>query len=168
MTQSWKNWSWKLGLGIAVATSAICSCGYYAMAENTKTPFPLISWTLGRPKVQINPPVPWGANKLRFKSIRSDAPANNSSSGKIYIYIQDYNVTSDPYPINPGQEVQLGMDICFNNTLTVELDYQINQEEPQIVGHKPVSSSSSSPLVFDGISNGAPYTLNYEVVPGGC
>jgi hypothetical protein len=168
MTQSWKNWSWKLGLGIAVAMSAISSCGYYAMAENTKRPFPLISWTLGRPKFEPVPPTRQGANILRFKSIRSDAPANNSSSGKIYIYIQDYNVTSDPYPINPGKEVSLGMDICFNDTLTVELDHQVNQEEPQIVGYKPVSSYSSLPLVFDGISNGAPYTLKYEIVRGGC
>ena len=167
MTQSWKRWSWKLGLGIAVATSVISSCGYYAMAGNTKKPF-LLSWTLGKFLFQPVSPNPntGRTNKLRFKSIRSNA--NYPSSGKIYIYIQESDVTSDPYPISSGKEVSLDMDICFNNTVTVEVHHQVNQEYPEIVGQKPVLNFSSSTLVFDGISKGAPYTLNYEVVPEGC
>lgn len=146
MTQSWKNWRWKLGLGIAVATSAIAS-GYYALA------------------VQIQVPM---ENRLRLISITSDASANNPSPGKIYVNIQEKKQTSGPYPINPGQEVPLGIDVCFQNTLTVKLFDQVNEEKPQFIDQKPVSIISVPPLVFEGKGNGVRYTLNYQIVPFGC
>lgn len=162
MTQSWKHWSWKLGVVIAVVTSAIASCSYYAFAQNTKI-FPEIE----RLRQQQEPQAPGGINKLRLKSIRLDAPANNPSPSKVWVYIQEKNHSSGPYTINPGTELPLSMDECFNDTLTVELDAQVNQKYPQIVGSRPVLANSSLPLVF-GNPNSTHYTLNYEIVSEGC
>ena len=145
---SWKSWSRKLGLGIAVATSAIASCGYYALAENTEKSYP---------------PAQSAFNMLHLKSLSSDGPANNPSLDKIYIRVAGQ--TWGPYPINPRNDAPLDINICFNNTLTVDLFSQVNQENPEFVGEKPVLPPL--PLEF-GDPNRIDYTMNYEIVPGGC
>lgn len=192
MTKSW-NWSWKLGLRIAVVTSAfglavsqtLAPCGDYALAQESigiveswgLKPNPIIDSDCPSAPGKLCGQVPGvtsgastsGASKLRLKSISSDAFAYNPSLNKIYVHIKEAGLTWGPYPINPGEEVQLGIDKCFNNTLTVTLLYQNNEEKPQFVGEQPVSityASSLLPLVFEG--NNARYTLNYQIEPGDC
>ena len=165
MTQSWKSSSWKLGLGIAVVTSAIASCGYYAVAQDTETPFPL---QIKRPlKIQVDPGGKRG-NLLQLTSLTSDAPVSNIS-----VRIKETRAISGPYTINPGNPIPLNINSCFRNTLTVQLvNTEGNPTSSQIgiVGQQAVAigqyTPSPPPMTFkrDGIN----YTIQYQVVPAGC
>lgn len=158
MTQSWKSWSWKLGLGIAVATSAIASCGYYALAEDTETPFAPLAELDQTPT----------KNLLQLTSLTSDASVSNVS-----VRIKETGDKSGPYTINPGNPIPLNMNSCFKNTVTVQL---VNTEgnptssKTRIVGQQAVAigqyTPSLPPMTFtdDGIN----YTIQYRVVPAGC
>jgi hypothetical protein len=114
MTQSWKSWGWKLGLGIAVVTSAIASCGYYAKAQDTQTPFDIQIKT--PPGALHHSYQPSTQNLLQLTSITSDAPVSN-----IYVRIKETGVSSLPYTMNPGNAIPLNMVSCFNNTVSVQL-----------------------------------------------
>ena len=162
MTQSWKNSSWKLGLGIAIATSAIASCGYYAKAQDTETPF-----LIGPPQQQIrNQTAP--TNLLQLTSLTSDAPVS-----KIYIRIKETGASLGPYTMNPGNPIPLNMSSCFKNTVTVQL---VNTEgnptssKIGIVGQQAVAigqyTQSPPPLTFT--RGGINYTIQYQIVPSGC
>ena len=165
MTQSWKSWSWKLGLGIAVVTSAIAS-GYYALAEDTETFFGI---------QQIKPPgaqharyQPSTQNLLQLTSITSDVPVSN-----IYVRIKQTGVSSLPYTINPENPIPLNMSSCFHNTVTVQLLGLVGKPTNSkigIVGQQALGigqySLSPPPMTFthDGIN----YTIQYQIVPFGC
>lgn len=167
MIPSWKSWSWKLGLGIAVATSAIASCGYYAVAQDTETPFDIQEIKpLGAQlyhKVQ-----PSTQNLLQLTSITSDAPVSN-----IYVRIKQTGVSSLPYTINPGDPIPLNMDSCFHNTVTVQLLGLVgNPRVPRIgiIGEQTVGISqyTQSPQEMTFTRDGINYTIQYQIVPFGC
>ncbi|NEQ18909.1 MAG: hypothetical protein F6K28_02615, partial [Microcoleus sp. SIO2G3] len=150
MTQSWKSWSWKLGLGIAVATSAVF-CGYYALAENTQEI--LSDWELQSPGEQPDEPGQPGEHILHLMSLTSDVPASN-----IYVRIKQTGATSGPYTLNPGNPVTLNIQSCFDMTVTVQLFYQVSPTSPrQFIGERTIGFGSSPPLVISGTDNGATY-----------
>jgi len=162
MTQSWKSSSWKLGLGIAVVTSAIASCGYYALAQDTKTPFPILK---KRPQ-QL--PQTALTNLLQLTSLTSDAPVSNIS-----LRIKETGATSGPYTINPGNPIPLNMTSCFNNTVSVQLVGAVGNPRVGrigIVGEQALAigqyTQSPPPLTFT--RGGINYTIQYQIVPSGC
>ncbi|NEU74305.1 hypothetical protein PI95_017500 [Hassallia byssoidea VB512170] len=166
MTQSWKSWSWKLGLGIAVATSAIASCGYYAVAQDTETPFGIEIKT--PPGALSHNYQPSTGNSLQLTSITSDAPVSN-----IYVRIKQTGVSSLPYTMNPGNPIPLDMSSCFHNTVTVQLLGLVgNPTVPRIgiIGQQTVAISqyTQSPQEMTFTRDGINYTIEYQIVPFGC
>jgi hypothetical protein len=150
MTQSWKSWSWKLGLGIAVVTNAIASCGYYALAV---------------PRPQSGEGV---GNLLRITSLTSDIPASN-----IFVHVKETGDSSPLYTVNPGNPVPLNISKCSNDTsLTVQLFNQVNPKNFRLIDERKVSTIqatlSPSLLGFQDLTNATTFTLNYEIMPGGC
>jgi len=159
MTQSWKNSSWKLGLGIAIATSAIAACGYYALAEDRETPF-----LIGPPQHQITNQTAL-TNLLQLTSLRSDASVSNISAR-----IKETGATSGPYTINSVNPIPLNMSTCFNNTVTVQLLGTVGNPTSSkigIVGQQALAigqyTESPPPMTFT--RNGIKYTIQYQIVP---
>jgi hypothetical protein len=166
MIPSWKSLSWKLGLGIAVVTSAIASCGYYALAEDTETPFTLLTKT--PPGAQVYDYQPSTQNLLQLTSITSDAPVSN-----IYVRIKEIGASLGPHTMNPGNPIPLNMSTCFKNTVSVQLVGTVgNPRVPRIgiIGEQGVAIAQYIPslqeMTFtrDGIN----YTIQYQIVPFGC
>ncbi|MGI2905024.1 hypothetical protein [Tolypothrix sp. VBCCA 56010] len=170
MIPSWKSWSWKLGLGIAVVTSAIASCGYYAVAQDTETPFDIQIKTPPLLRKGGYHPDPGGrkGNLLQLTSITSDAPVSN-----VYVRIKETGKISDPYTMNPGNPIPLDMKTCFKNTVSVQLVGTVSNpiaSEIGIIGEQTVAIAQYIPppqeMTFtdDGIN----YTIEYQIVPSGC
>jgi len=171
MTQSWKSSSWKLGLGIAVVTSAIASCGYYALAQDTKTPFSLLTKTppLQAPD-QPDQSDPGGkeGNLLQLTSITSDASVSNIS-----VRIKEIGASLGPYTMNPGNPIPLNMSTCFKNTVSVQLIGLVgNPRVPRtgIIGEQGVAIAQYIPSLQEMTftDNGINYTIQYQIVPSGC
>jgi hypothetical protein len=167
MIPSWKSLSWKLGLGIAVATSAIGSCGYYAVAQDTETPFDIQEIKpLGAQLYRYQPST---GNSLQLKSVTSDAPVSN-----IYVRIKETGVSSLPYTMNPGNPIPVDdVSSCFHNTVTVQLLGLVgNPRVPRIgiIGEQTVGISqyTQSPQEMTFTRDGINYTIQYQIVPFGC
>lgn len=174
MTQSWKNWSWKLGFGIAVATSSVLvSWGDSALAQYQIKPVqreiirarpiqqPIIRDRVIRDRKPNKPRTtyqlaPYG--RLRLTSIRSDDSSN--ASGRVSIIIPETGRSPWEYQVSPGTEVPISVDGCFQGTATVQV-----RHPGASFGQRPVTFLSASPsqLVFS--RGGNRYTLNYEVIP---
>ncbi|BAY47725.1 hypothetical protein SAMD00079811_53440 [Scytonema sp. HK-05] len=147
MTQSWKSWSLKLGLGIAVATSAVF-CGNYVLAENTQEFLESSGYYH-----------PDWVNLLRLTSLTSDVPASN-----VNVKIKETGVNSGPYALNAGNPVTLNTFGCFGNTVTVQLYYQVSPTSPQqIIGERMITFNSSRSIEIRDTQNGANYTINYQI-----
>jgi hypothetical protein len=164
MTQSWKSSSWKLGLGIAIATSAIASCGYYALAEDTEIPFRI---QIIKPPGEQTDHTGTG-NSLQLTSLTSDAPVSNVS-----VSIKEIKASLGPYTMNPGDPIPLNMGSCFNNTVTVQLVGPVgNPRVPRIgiMGEQTVAISqyTQSPPPMTFTRDGRNYTIEYQIVPSGC
>ena len=173
MTQSWKNWNWKLWLlGLLVAAGVIATSGYHTLAENSITVQSLTdsgstvqaaSLLIDtRDKFRLEPQ----SYQLNFTTLIPKSTAENLSPDLIYLQTKGKIATPESTMnpgVKPGDTVELNSGCLFNGAVTLELNRLTNDGKNEKIP-KNVNSciSSPPPLEFISKNTSAHYILNYS------
>ncbi|GAA6619549.1 hypothetical protein [Scytonema sp. NUACC26] len=115
---------------------------------------------------EISPPTV----RLLLKSIKRLSPPVDGSFVSVYLEISSPIEVFGPFNLDSSNEALLNIERCLQISLTLTLCQSINSGAREFINRQTVSITdvtSMTPLVFLGV-NDVSYTLNYEILPGGC